>query len=218
VLTQSLQILCLKDVPGKNVCTAVSYLEGTVLLSQNCLGPPTDTMGFLDDTMGSDDCDEFSGFMNNVYFNHKRKLRIISHQEYFCLDKAEYRTLYQGRKWTASNSDPTSSFFIDHGDRGRCRGNSGRGRGHGREARRGDGRDTNRWSRLLCHICRKLGDISRICWAPGGGAEGQGSEGGTGEANGGGDNFPGVDDASILRPLRRNKPRERTLPDDKIVK
>ena len=31
-LTQSLQTLRLKDVPGENVCNAVSYLKGALLL------------------------------------------------------------------------------------------------------------------------------------------------------------------------------------------
>ena len=81
-LTQSLQTLGLKDVPGENVCTSVRYLKGALLLLQNFSGLPTDTMGLLNDTMGSADCDKFSGFMNSVYFDHKRKTRVISHQEY----------------------------------------------------------------------------------------------------------------------------------------
>ena len=63
-LTQSLQTLQLKDVPGENMCTAVSYLKGALLLLQNCSGLPTDIMCLLNDTMGSADCDEFSWFMN----------------------------------------------------------------------------------------------------------------------------------------------------------
>ena len=81
-LTQSLQTLRLKDVPGENVCAAVSYLKGALLLLQSCLGLPTDAMGLLNNVMGSADCDELSGFMNLVYFDHKRKTRVISHQEY----------------------------------------------------------------------------------------------------------------------------------------
>ena len=51
-LTQSLQTLRLKDVPGENVCMAVSYLKVVLLLLQNYSGLPTDTMGLLNDTMG----------------------------------------------------------------------------------------------------------------------------------------------------------------------
>ena len=36
VLTQILQILHLKDVPGENVRTTVSYLKGVLLLLKNC--------------------------------------------------------------------------------------------------------------------------------------------------------------------------------------
>ena len=118
-------MLRLKDVPGKNVCTAVSYLKGALLLLQNCLGLPTDTMGLLNDTMGSADCNEFSGFMNSMYFDHKRKTREITHQEYLCLAEAEYRTLYRAGKWTVSRNSPSSGFFANHGRQGRGRGDGG---------------------------------------------------------------------------------------------
>jgi len=94
-LTQSLQTLRFKDVHGENVCTAVSYLKGTLLLLQNCSVLPTKTMVLLNDTMGSADYDKFSGFMNSVYFDHKKKTRVISHQEYIRLAEVEYRTLYR---------------------------------------------------------------------------------------------------------------------------
>ena len=219
-LTQSLQTLRLKDVPGENVCTAVSYLKGALLLLQNCSGLPTDTMGLLNDTMGSADCAEFSGFMNSVYFDHKRKTRVIPHQEYLRLAEAEYRTLYRAGKWTASKNDPASGFFVD-GGRGQGQGDGGRGgrggRGRGEGGRgRGGGRTTNRWSRLSCHNCGKLGHIARNCWALGGGSEGQGPDEQGGDGNNEG--FPGVDEASIRRPPRRNEPRQRTLPDGTVVK
>ena len=89
-LTQSLQTLRLKDIPGENVCTAVSYLKGALLLLQNCSGLPTNTMVLLNEIMGSAAYDEFSGFMNLLYFDHKRKTRVIAHQEYLCLAEAEY--------------------------------------------------------------------------------------------------------------------------------
>ena len=46
---------------------------------------------------------------------------------------------------------------------------------------------------------------------------GAGAEDGSEQCNQGAD-FPGVDDASIRRPPRRNEPRERTLPDGTQVK
>lgn len=68
-------------------------------------------MCLLNNTMGSADCVEFSGFMNSVHFNHKRKTRVISHQEYLCLTEAEYRTLYRTGKWTASRNDPAQVYL-----------------------------------------------------------------------------------------------------------
>ena len=153
-------------------------------LPQGCPPPatnfsnlPTDTMDLLNDIMGSADCDDFSGFMISVYFNHKRKTQVITYQEYIRLAEAEYRTLYRSDKWTASRNDPKAGFFVGRDDRGRGQGDRGccgRGRdaGRGRGAGRGGGRDANRWSRLLWHNCGKLGHISRDYWASGGGAEG----------------------------------------------
>jgi len=93
-LTTSLQTLRLKDAPGENVCTVVSYLKRALMLLKNSSELPTDTMGLLNDIMISADCDEFSGFMNSVYYDHKGKTRLIDHSEYLRLAKAEYQTLY----------------------------------------------------------------------------------------------------------------------------
>ena len=78
-LTQCMQTLRLKDFPGDNVCTSASYLKGALLLLQNCSNLPTETMGLLNDTIGSVDCDEFSGFTNYVCFNHERKTQVMTH-------------------------------------------------------------------------------------------------------------------------------------------
>ena len=79
-ITQSFQTLCLKDVPGENICTAVSYLKGARLLLQNFSDLPTDTMGLLNNTIGLTDCDEFNSFMSSIYFDHKLKTQVITHQ------------------------------------------------------------------------------------------------------------------------------------------
>ena len=73
-ITTLFQTLQLKDGPGKNVCTAVSYLKGALMLLQNCSEIPTNTIGLLNDIMISADCDNFSGFVNLVYYDHKRKI------------------------------------------------------------------------------------------------------------------------------------------------
>ena len=69
----------------------MSNLNGALLLLQNCTGLPADTMGLLYDTMGLADCDEFTRFMKSLYFDHKQKTRVISHQEYICLAESEYQ-------------------------------------------------------------------------------------------------------------------------------
>ena len=89
-LTQILQTLRLNDIPGENFCMAVSYLKDALLQLQNCSGLPTDTVGLLNGIIGSVDCNGFSGFMDLVYFDHKRKTRVIAHQEYLCLAEVEY--------------------------------------------------------------------------------------------------------------------------------
>ena len=65
-LTESLQNLWMKDVPGKNVGTVASYLKGSLLLLQNCGAIPTNTMGLLNDVMSSDDYDDFTDYMKSI--------------------------------------------------------------------------------------------------------------------------------------------------------
>lgn len=110
-LTQILQIIWLKDVPGENVCTAVSYLKGVLMLLYIFSGLPIDMMRLLNDILVSADCSEFSGFMSSVYYDHKRKTRVINHHEYLRLVEVEYRTLDRNQKWTASKNDSTSVFL-----------------------------------------------------------------------------------------------------------
>ena len=52
-LTQNLQTICLKDIPGENAGAIASYLKGDLLLLENFSGLPTDTMGLLNGTMCS---------------------------------------------------------------------------------------------------------------------------------------------------------------------
>ena len=63
--------------------------------------------------------------------------------------------------------------------------------------------------------------MARTCWAPGGGAEGQGpnrNNRGRGNERRQGEEFPGVDDAGLRNPPRANGPRKRTLADGQIIK
>jgi len=65
------------------------------MLLQNYSELLTDTIGLLNDIMILAYCDEFSGFMNSVYYDHKRKNGLINHSKYLRLSKAEYHTLYR---------------------------------------------------------------------------------------------------------------------------
>ena len=63
-LTEAFQTLRMKDVPGGNVGTVVSYLKGSLLLLRNCLAIPTDVMMTAD-------CDKFMSYMRSIYFASK---------------------------------------------------------------------------------------------------------------------------------------------------
>ena len=65
-----------------------------------------------------------------------------------------------------------------------------------------------------------MGHLSRMCWQPGGGAEGQGPSQNGGRGGGGRTDasFPGVDGAAMRSPPRANEPHERTLPNGTDVK
>ena len=81
-LTESLQNLRMKDVPGKNVGTAVSYLKGALLLLQNCSAIPTDTMGLLNNVKSSANCDDFADYMKSIYYVSKRAATVGGYIEY----------------------------------------------------------------------------------------------------------------------------------------
>ena len=92
--------------------TIVSYIKGALFLFSNRVEIPTDIMVLLRNTFCSTECDDFTTFMSNVYFNHKRKIHEIECLEYITLADKEYRTLYRKQKWIASKSDPSSGFFV----------------------------------------------------------------------------------------------------------
>ena len=111
-LAENLQILQMKDIPGKNFGTVVSYLKGVLFLLANCGKLPTDSMGILRDTFCLSECDEFTGFMTDMYFEHKRKTNVFDYMEYLTLAKAKYRTLYRKQEWTVAKSDPSFEFYV----------------------------------------------------------------------------------------------------------
>ena len=147
-LTQNLQTIHLKDIPGENVSTIMSYLKGALLLLENFSSLPTYIMGLLNDMMCSAENEEFSRFMRFIYFDHKRKTNVVIHATYLQLTEAGYRTLYRYQKWLAAKSDLGSGFFVgeqpelegvynaddgghNYGGRGGGRYAGGRGRDYG---------------------------------------------------------------------------------------
>ena len=83
----------MKDVPGENMGTVVSFLKGALVLIQNCAALPTDTIGLMNSTMCSTNCDKFRVFMPLVYFDHKRSSRPIAPTKYLELAKQKYQTI-----------------------------------------------------------------------------------------------------------------------------
>ena len=94
-LTENLQNIQIKDIKGENVGNISSYLKGSLILLQNCGKMPTDTISLLLDIFCSAELDEFTTFISNVYFNHKRKTHEVNYMDYITLAKSEYRTLYR---------------------------------------------------------------------------------------------------------------------------
>ena len=111
-LMENLQNIWMKDISGENIGTTVSYMKGELLLLQNCNKVPIETIGLLRDIFCCIKCEEFTTFMSNVYYNHKRNTHVVDYMDYLTLAESEYRTLYRKGKWTESKSDPVSGFFI----------------------------------------------------------------------------------------------------------
>ena len=104
--------MCLKDISGDNVTTAVSYLKGALMLLQNCDAIPTNMTGLLNDIMMLADCDEFTEYMKSIYFASKRKkTSLASFTSYLNTARSKYRTLYRTGKWKKSEADPDFGFM-----------------------------------------------------------------------------------------------------------
>ena len=111
-LTENLQVLRLKDVPGYKVETTVSYLKGALMLLSNCGKLPNDIIGLLKDIFCSVECNEFTAFMLSVYFEHELHTHTIDYAKYLSLAESEYRTQYRKQKWLAAKTNPSSAFFV----------------------------------------------------------------------------------------------------------
>ena len=87
-LTQGFQLMWLKDILGDNVISVMSNLKGILMLLRSCSKLSTSTMCVLKDAVCSALCDEFSGSVPSVYFDHKRNTQIIEHNKRLQLAKS----------------------------------------------------------------------------------------------------------------------------------
>lgn len=149
-LIENLQSLRMKDFPGENVGTVVSYLKGVLLLLENCEAIPMDAMSLLNDVMSSADCQEFTAYMQSIYLASKRDNTVGGYMEYLDSAESKYRTLYRKGKYTKATVGQESGFVSDADEADYF--NSGRGRGRSRE-----------YSRKKCNTCGRVGLLARMC-------------------------------------------------------
>lgn len=124
---------------GGNTSTVVSHLKGAVLLLQNYTDLPTDLIGLLHDILASAKNEDFVAFIKALYFNHKMKTTEVSYTMFLNHTRSEYIIMYRNKKWTASQTDPSSSLYVapiddNNSNRNawsRGQGRQGRGGGHG---------------------------------------------------------------------------------------
>ena len=137
-LIESLQNLQMKDMLGEVVGTVVSYLKGALLLLQNCAAISTNTIGLLNDVMSLTDCQEFTAYMQSIYFALKRSSTVGGYMEYLDSDESEYRTLYRKGKWTKAAVGQESAFVGETNNIEEDTPETSRGRGQGHAGRGGD--------------------------------------------------------------------------------
>jgi len=107
-LTEGIQRIRIKEIPGKNVDTLVLYLKGSLLLLKNCTELPINIIGLINDIMCSVEYTEFKEYMKAIYFNHKCRIKVVDPLEYLKLAESEYRTLYRKIKWMAVKHSPAA--------------------------------------------------------------------------------------------------------------
>ena len=88
----------MKDVPGENIGTVVSYLKGPLALLRYCKCLPTYMMGILNEIFCSPVCMDFTDHMKNIYFSHKRGTMVTTPLKFCRLIEMEYRTIYRNGK------------------------------------------------------------------------------------------------------------------------
>ena len=121
-LTQSLYTLCMKDIPGENMGTVMSYLKGVLLLLQNCSDLPTRIMGLLTKIIYSSNFNNSSSYMRLIYFTHKWLInynKVAYFIGYLNKTESESRTLYRKVKWTSSKFSPASGFYFNSNNIGK---------------------------------------------------------------------------------------------------
>ena len=104
----------MKDVPGENVAKVVSYLEGALLLLQNCAAIPMDIMGLLNNVMVSADYNNFTGYITSIYFASKCESLVGGYMEYLDMVETEYRTLHRKSKWMNKDTKPELGFVMSN--------------------------------------------------------------------------------------------------------
>lgn len=62
-MTDRIKTVRMKEIPGENIGTIVSYLKGVILILDNCNSLPTDVLGLIKNVMSSTDSKVFCEYM-----------------------------------------------------------------------------------------------------------------------------------------------------------